>query len=239
MIILLTFMLLVGVGFAIYGLSGPQIAKAKPKKSKNNFKEIKFEDTAKHDETGSLKSELQNALEESVRLKQESVILKGKDAEYLQEISRREEWVKKAEESANKSKEENIELEKKFLAKENELQAEFSKNVDLSRQLREAKAKADTLEKDCFKLSSQLQAQKIQIEKLVNDYQDSSKQIQEHSKTITDMKKKSEQSEWVSKVDFNKLNDEYTKLEEELDKKEEEIRRLRVAHVQQDKQDEN
>jgi len=231
MIILLAFLFIIGVGLAVYGLSVSGSAPSKPKKknvpNENKFiQQPKAGNEIKQDGTISLKIELDDLRLKYAQVEGELEQLKKKDSEYVQELARREEWAQKAQVLASKAKEESLELEKKFIVKEKDLEVEFGKNVDLSRQLREITAKVSVLEKANSGLSSQVQSQKMQIEKFLKDNAESVKQIQAHVDIINEMKKKTEQSEWISKIDFNKLNDEYGQLEKELEKKEEQVKQL-------------
>jgi len=147
--------------------------------------------------------------------------------ELKQELTRREEWVAASEEMLHKVKSENLELKRKFLEKEKESQGEFTKNVNLQKESREFNDKIDELDKAIKEKSEQIEIQRHKIEKNEQD-------IKAHLKTIGEFKKKEKISEWVPKVEFNKLNEEYTELEKELEQKEErfksfaeEISRLR------------
>jgi len=230
MIILLAALFIIGVILAIYGLSVADSSPAKKKKKifreSKVIQEIKPDSIDKQDESEILKKELEDLRKNYLEAQNELELLRKKDSEYAQELTRREEWVEKAQALANKAKEESLDLERKFIAKEKDLEVEFSKNVDLSRQLREISMKISTIEKDNSGLSGIVHSQKMQIEKFMKDSAQSVKQVQDHINTINEMKKKTEQSEWISKVDFNKLNDEYSQLEKELEKKEEQIKIL-------------
>ncbi len=141
----------------------------------------------------------------------------SKQEELEQELSRRQDWVAKSEEMLNKVKAENSDLKNKFLAKEKESQEEFTKNVNLQKELREFQDKKQELDKIIKEKSEQIEIQKHRIEKNEQD-------IKGHLKTIEEFKKKEGISEWIPKAEFNKLNEEYTELEKELEHKEEKLK---------------
>lgn len=141
----------------------------------------------------------------------------NKDEELKQELNRRQEWVAKSEEMLNKVKAENLELKNKFLVKEKESQEEFTKNVNLEKDIRGLNEKAQVSDRILKEMSEQIEIQKHRIEKNEQD-------IKEHLKTISEFKNKEKISEWIPKAEFNKLNEEYTELEKELEHKDEKLK---------------
>ena len=151
----------------------------------------------------------------------------GKREQLEQELKRREDWVSTSEEMLNKVKAENAELKNKFVAKEEDLQREFTKNVNSVREVRELSDKIKALEQKIKEQTEQLEIQKHKIEKYTQD-------IKGHETSLAEFRKKEKLSEWVPKAEFNKLNEEYTELENELEAKDaklqsfaEEITRLK------------
>ena len=149
-----------------------------------------------------------------------------KEAEFSLELKRREEWVAKAEAERAKTRTENLDLNNKFIAKENELQEEFRKNVNLNREMREIKAALEASQTACRLKEDQLQAQKHQSENQL-------KNINEHLATIAEFKRKEKISEWVPKAEFNQLNAEYIKLEKDLAANQERLKSFaaEIAHL--------
>ena len=175
-----------------------------------------------------LESELEQAKAASIQEKSGSLVAKEKEVEFSVELKRREEWVAKAEAELAKIKAENLDLSKKFTTKENELQEEFTKNVNLTRELREIKVALEAKEMACRLKEDQLQVQKHQSESQL-------KSINEHLATIAEFKRKENGSEWVPKDEFNQLNAEYTKLEKELESSQERLKSfaVEIAHLRQ------
>ncbi len=142
------------------------------------------------------------------------------------EISRHKEWVKKSDDTLRLAKEEASGLKEKFLEKEKELQTEFTKGVELSRQLQESNDKYNALEKQDKAKDEEIESSKHKLEKY-------SEELRKYSSAINEFKKKQQESEWVPKKDFAKLNEEYSQLEKELEEKDEKIRILseEITHL--------
>jgi elongation factor G len=150
----------------------------------------------------------------------------AKHEELKLEISRRQEWVSTSEEMLTKVKAENLELRNKFLDKEKELQGEFTKNVNLQKEMRELSGKMQELDGVIKEKSEQIEIQRHKIEKNEED-------MKLYLKTIDEFKRKEKISEWVPKSEFTKLNEEYTELEKELEHKEERLKAFaeEIAHL--------
>jgi chromosome segregation ATPase len=176
-----------------------------------------------------LEKELENIQAEYAQGKFGFIVAQQKEAEFSVELKRREEWVAKAEAELAKIKPENLDLINKFTAKEKELQEEFTKNVNLSREIRELKSALEAKEMSCTLKEDQIQAQKHQIESLL-------KNIQEHLAKIAEFNRKEKISEWVPKTEFNKLNEEYSRLEKDLEASQERLKNFaeEIAHLRQD-----
>ena len=174
----------------------------------------------------SLKSELEKARADFSNLQGEIEITKKKESELKEELLKREEWLTKSDEQLNKVKEQSADFDKKIRDKEKELKEEFSKNVDLSRQLRETAESYKLLENESKGKSDEILALKAKIERYAKEIQEREKQIKAYTETIAVMKKDLAESEWVSKRDFNRLNEEYSEVEKELEEKEERLKKL-------------
>lgn len=166
-----------------------------------------------------LESELEQLRADYASAKKIIEAAKLKESQWQQEVNRKEEWVAKSEEMLAKVRVENLELKNKFEAKEKELQEQFTKNVNLNKEVKELQEQLPVLEKENREKSDQLEASKHQMERQLN-------QMQAYQETAASLKKKEEESEWVPKQEFNRLNEEYEKLEKELAAKEGKLRVL-------------
>ncbi len=222
--------LFAGTGLSIYALllfiepkDGPR-----PKKAARGDSRVMDNKNQKierlESQVASLEGELEKSGVANSELQKELDTLKKSEADFREQLAKREEWVRKAEEAAKKVQDQHVQADTKLNDKDKELQDVFSKNVDLSRQLREAEEKIKSLEKENKKKADEVESQKHKIEKYLQDSKN-----QEAS--IAELKKKLKETEWVPKTEFNKLNEEYTELEKELDKKDEQIRIMREERM--------
>ena len=168
---------------------------------------------------GALKSDLEKAKQEAAQAQQELSALIDQREQLKSELQRRQEWTGKSDDTVKKVQDENQELKNKFLEKEKELQEEFTKQVDLTHQLTDLSSKLEGLTGESKESSEKIEAMKHQIER-------QEKAIKEKEGAISEFKNKEENSEWVPKQDFNKLNQEYSVLEKDLEEKKEKLHRL-------------
>jgi len=238
MMLVLQILVVLGMGMVIYALWGiffpPNPSSAKQKININPLspstdpgKEQKIQRL--QNDLVQLKDELSKVNAEYVETKSAFTVSKENEAKLTDELKRRSEWVTKAEAELFKIKSEDSDLSGKFAAKEKELQEEFTKNVDLSRVIRDLKTALDDKEMACRLKEDQIQAQKHQIEEQL-------KSIKEHQVTITEFNRKEKINEWVPKAEFNKLNQEYSELEKELESGQERLKSFaeEIAHLRKE-----
>jgi elongation factor G len=192
--------------------SGEQLLIAREQKIR------KFEE-----ELSLLKAELQKNSLDYEKLKKGLATSQKAENELKEELARRKDWDDKNSEILNKAKKDSLENKTLLVDKEKELTTEFSKNVDLNRGLRELNDKYAALEKENKEKLTEIEKMKHEIERLLKEIEDRANQAKLHSQTIKQMQKEQEESEWVPKKEFKRLNEEYTKLEEELEAKEKEL----------------
>lgn len=223
------------VGMLIYAVFGAPASSLNPEKKKNIKQPLPKENLNKEqkiqrlqNQVADLESQLEAAKAESAKGKSGAMVTKEKEEAFSAELKRREEWVAKAEAELAKIKAENLDLNSKFTGKEKQLQEEFTKNVNLERQIREIKVALEAKEMACRLKEDQIQAQKHQIESQL-------KSINEHSATIDEFNRKEKISEWVPKAEFNKLNEEYSQLEKDLEASQERLKSFaeEIAHLRQ------
>ncbi|PIQ88020.1 MAG: hypothetical protein COV73_01080 [Candidatus Omnitrophica bacterium CG11_big_fil_rev_8_21_14_0_20_43_6] len=235
MMLIMQILVVLGLGLVGYAVFGVFTTGKNPTPPKLKIQDppMPAEDPGKDQKIQRLQSQvakLESQLEESkvatAEEKSGLAAIKEKEAEFTVELKRREEWVGKAEAELAKVKTENADLNNKFAAKEKELEEEFSKNVNLTREIREMKAALEAKEMACRLKEDQLQVQKHQVESQL-------KLINEHAATIAEFSRKEKISEWVPKSEFNQLNEEYTKLEKELEASQERLKNfaIEIAHL--------
>ena len=227
MTILFIIISLASLGLIGYGLFSPADSGERPKPRKKEDRAAKRPEPAfpaqrtlkLEEEISALRNELEKAKADYLNLQKETEGLRQKESGFKEELAKREEWVAKSEADFTKIKQRDSELDKKFLDKEKELQEEFSKNVQLTRELRESDGKFKALGKEDKAKFEEIEKMRHKIDKL-------EKEAKEHQATIKKFEKQEEIKEWVPKSDFIKLNEEYSELEKELETHEEKIIKL-------------
>jgi predicted nucleic acid-binding Zn-ribbon protein len=192
---------------------------------KKRFKELSKDQEIrdKKQQIERLKAELADLRKEMEKLKSTSLTTESelentrkREQELKGSLGKREEWVKKDQEFVAKIKEERDNLEKELKQKEKELTEVFSKNVDLTRDIRDISLNTQALEQEIKEKSESIEILRHKLEWHAEESKKREDNIRGLEKTIAGIKKASEESEWVPKKEFNALNEEYSKLEEEL-----------------------
>ncbi|MDP2941669.1 MAG: GTP-binding protein, partial [Candidatus Omnitrophota bacterium] len=222
--ILLQIAVFCGVGMIVYALYGVFASGGKNQATRRKAAEPPM--PARSEKISRLEAEVNSLQAESEKLnaaysaaQRELAASKEKEAELQQELNRRQEWVARSEEALNKVKEENLSFKNKFIAKETESQEEFTKNVNLNKEIRELNERLIALEKENQGKTDTAEAARHRLDKAAQE-------VKEHQRTIAEFKKKEEISEWVPKSEFNQLNEEFTELEHELEEKTEKMQYL-------------
>ncbi len=135
------------------------------------------------------------------------------------EIARREEWVVKGQEGFYRFKEQTQEIRDLLAKKDQALQDEFTKSVNLAKEIRQLGGQLAVLDSEGKKKTDQIESARHQIERLSQEIKSLQGVIEEH-------KKKEAVSEWVPKKEFNQLNEEFSELEKELEEKDHRIKSL-------------
>jgi small GTP-binding protein len=228
--LLIGIIFIAGLGLALYGFFGAEDSgsaggagrkKKEIKGPPGQYGIVQQEDKALklQERVTFLESELQKTKTDYSNLQVELEAARGRETELKEGVAKREEWVGKSDESIKKIKQDYLALEKESSKKEEELQKEFAKAVTLTKELREADEKIKALEQEIKDKSEQIETFKHKVDRHI-------KEAKESAGLIADLKKKEGMSEWVPKVDFNKLNEEYTELEKEIEGKDERIQKL-------------
>ncbi len=219
----------VGVGATIYAMfflderGAKKIRKKMVKGFDDSAGEFKEQKIARlESQLLSLRSELDKARTDYSHMQSEAEAVKKREVDLKEGLTKREGWVSKGEEIANKIKERNIALEESLKTKEKELTAEFSKNVNFNRELRDLNEKFQLLAKESKAKSDEIDLLKSIIERHTQELDRRSKEIQSHINTIREMKEKAAQSEWVSRDEYNILKEEIKGFKNQLDFKKQE-----------------
>ncbi|MDD5513173.1 MAG: hypothetical protein PHD09_05350, partial [Candidatus Omnitrophica bacterium] len=224
------------VGYAVYLMLSPEegarpVLSGRPYDGQERMQQNQREQRVFKVESqlSTLRAELEKARSQLAVLQKEAESAKNKEAEAKNELSRKEEWTKNNDVALKKTLEENKEFKTKLLEKEKELEEQFTKNVDLNRQMREINLKLESL-------TSEIKEKTEQAEMARHQFDRQQKLIKDQETTIGEYKEKEKVSEWVPKAEFLKLNEEFTRLEKDLEGKEQKLNALVEELIQFRKQ---
>jgi hypothetical protein len=147
-------------------------------------------------------------------IKSELELAKKKESDLKEELERLKGWDNKEHTDLEKVKKENLQLKEELTNKEKEAEKEFAINLNLNKELREYKEKFVSLEKEKREMVDEARMLNAQISGL-------QKEVDRQNKIISEMKKKEQESEWISKREYNELK-------KELEVKKEELKRLQA-----------
>ncbi|MDD4909559.1 MAG: hypothetical protein PHR44_02600 [Candidatus Omnitrophica bacterium] len=156
-----------------------------------------------------LEEELNTAKADASAAKAELEALKKGYEDLKAESAQKEKWVSRDDSELEKTKKENILFKEKLVNKEKELEKEFSLNFNLDKGLKEKTQRLEASEKENKAMKDEIMA----LQAKVSGYQ---KETQEQKKIIEAAKKKEEQSEWISKKEYNELKQKLTEKENEI-----------------------
>ena len=179
--------------------------------------------TKLQEELDALKAQYESSKADCERLAKEAESARAQEESHKEELQRREEFVAKNEEGVNKLKKDTFDIKNLLVAKEKELSEEFSANVDLRRELRDLNLRYEGLDAQSRDKTQEIEKRRHRIEALEKALEEREAKIKELSSVIAQMKREQEESEWVPKREFRKLNEEYTGLEAELEEKDKEL----------------
>lgn len=178
----------------------------------------------------------------SSTMEKELESLRKKEAELQEQNKQNKKWLIHQQELLKNEKNPAKDSRKKLLDKERQLDQEFTKNVNLKREISEVQRETKIREKDIKALNDEKRALEKRIKdtdqrmvKVVGD-------LRAQKEEVAKLKKKEKESEWVSKQDYNDLleQSEESKQQAENRKKEVELKdkeiekkdkeRMRLAH---------
>ena len=224
--IVIVMMLVVGAGMAVYGLFFVDAGTSSPERRKRLLEQRQQEIARSEQKISDLSGEQEKLKQELNKTKEngEGKIKELEEAKQRQKeledsLSKRQEWVSINEEKASKVYERANDLEKQFNQKEKELQEQFNLNVTVTRSNREAEEKIQNL-------TQNVKAKDEEIEKFKHRIDGYTGELKKFKDEVITLKRKDEIREWVPKLEFNRLNDEYTVLEKQLEEKQARIEKL-------------
>ncbi len=151
-------------------------------------------------------SDLQNQIGEEKKAKEETE----------KALEKQRKWDEAALKDTEKAKSQVVEIKEKLVETEKELEAKFSDNVKLNKAVQE-------LTETLASLQQNLQARDEEILIMKAKLKDYLARWQEQTKLANELKRKLEQSEWVTKDEYKQLKKSYEALEAEVEHKQRQI----------------
>ena len=212
-------LILATAALTILAFGSPAKSDAKRPATKNGGKKTKEDkpDTEESKISGlenqiiSLKAELERLSAEYVKAQDELEVTKKQESDLREELNRQKEWYTRDQLELEKLKKENAAFKESLISKEKDLESEFSLNLNLNNELKEAKGRLESLEKINREMSEKIRTLEAQI----TGY---NKEIERQNTIISEMKKKEQESEWISKSEYNALKKQLEEKEELLKK---------------------
>ncbi len=177
------------------------------------------------------KTELEKTRTEAAELEKSLQQIRKREAELKEEADRAKEFVQKNDEIMKKVQEKLSILEKDYIKKDKELTVEFSKNVDLTRDIRTLNNRIQELENEGKEKTEKIEILRHKVEKYMKDLEEQANLARQHERTIADMKRQQEESDWIPKKDFVKLNDEFDEVEKEVERLQEKLERAEIENT--------
>lgn len=218
MTILLTLFILGGLGFGVYVLFFLGTDKNKPgleepkedyrqtisqlKSNAESYKAKIASLSAEADKTNNIIIELKSQIEQEQNAKIELEKL----------LEKQKKWDERGITEVEKAKSQSFEVKDKLKTKEKELEAKFSENIKLIKEVRDLSDRVN-------ELTNHLNNREEEIRVLKAKGKDYFERLQEQTKLALELKRKLEKSEWVTKDEYNALRESYEALEREIETK--------------------
>lgn len=160
--------------------------------------QLKSETPLQEAESEKLREKLKKLKEERQRLEEELSAAKKNEAEALDELGKIKSWIEKDKAQEESIKKELYALKEALVKKDEEYEKEFALNLSLKKEVNEYKQKCDMAEN-----VNRENAQRLRILEAQNAaYKE---ELKAQSQVIVDLKKKGEDTQWVSKREYDEL----------------------------------
>ena len=181
-------------------------ARIKPQsKSVSPPEDLKINNLKQVEEIASLSEKLRNVKAGYNKLEAELLEAKKNEASAQEELKKVNQWIEKQQASEGSSLKENQLLKEQLVKKDQECEKEFSANLSLKKEFQALKEQLDGLQKE-----KSLIEERFRVSEALN--KSCNEELKKKDEELAILKKKTEETEWVSKK-------EYDKLKEQLEKK--------------------
>lgn len=192
----LLFIILIATVFLLFLILGSR-DNSQPKQENRipDNKEIKSQ---ADDDSEALRIKLKKFKEDNLALADELKAARSNEALAREEADKIKLWLEKDKSSEEALKKDLYELKEKLLKKDKEFDEEFSRGLALKKELGEYKQKSDSLEADKRDNSERLRVLEAQNANLKEE-------LKNLIRTLDEFKKEKQESQWVSKREYDEL----------------------------------
>ena len=186
-----------GDGLASFGQSHRQSHKLKPVDTLGQ----------QDSEIEKLTAKLRKSKEDCQRLEEELSQAKKNEAAALEELQKLKSWLEKESGQGEADKKEMKQLKEKLVKKDEEYEEEFSLNLNLKKELNDYKQKAENLQAQNNEYAATMRIGEAKIKAYVEE-------VKNLTQTTAELKMKDEDSQWVSRKDYDDLKNQLKELED-------------------------
>lgn len=154
-----------------------------------------------------LSAKLKEARENYQRAEEELSLAKKNESAREDELQKLKSWLEKEKGRDEANKKEMNELKEKLLKKDEEYEKEFSLNLNLKKELNEYRKEAENLKAQNNDQSAGLRLKEAQIKAYRQE-------VKDLGQLAAELKKKDEDSQWVSKKEHDELKSNLKEIED-------------------------
>jgi len=177
----------------------------------------------------SLKDEVDKEKNECESMQNKFKAVNDREAGLKSEIQRQQEWINRGQDAIKQVQDKYSALQKKLLDKEKEVETAFSNNVKTNKDLKETQDLIKSLQDKNREMVDQVQAISAKADKYVQE-------SKKHAYSVAELKKKQDESGWISKDEYDMLEEKYDRLQEEYDHFDMRFKLLREQLEEKEKQ---
>jgi len=217
MVIFLALLMLGGLGGGLYMLLYPSGEKGKvPDIQKEDYeatiRRLQDKISSLKENVSSLNNKLKTIGENTKNLEKQLQEKDKEKAELEKLIEKQKKWEELGTKDTEKIKQQAVEFKDKLQGKELELEKKFSENVKLTKERKELSDNIEALTKSNNEKEEEIRVLKFKLKDYLS-------KLQEQTKTTHGLKRKLEQSDWVTKDEYKELKENFDSLEKEIEEK--------------------
>ena len=159
----------------------------------------------------SLRAEIETLKAQERKTQKVLAVEKEKNAKLQEKVAKEKEWLVKEEESLGRKDKEVLELKQNLTKVENDFEREYSAKLKLEQQLKDLRSDHDSLTKES-------REQSLKIMRLEGELDLYKKELAKLKKLNEELSKKSDETQWIAKTEFDKLTLKLKEKEKEIER---------------------